>query len=158
MKKSIGALILIVTAAVLGACNGNNTVNAPPGSGSNCGGPPSSNKLEVLYPIPGATGAPATLSNIYVATKGALPPSNLFNFYIVASNGTSTFTSQFFGVNPSKIPSPSATPSYSGATYYASSIPPSYPVSPATTYNVYWNDGGTGCTPHVLVSNFTTAQ
>ena len=157
MNKSIGALFLIAIAGALVACNGN-TVTTPPGTGSNCGGPPASNKLQVLYPIPSSSNAPATLSNIYVSTKGTLPPNNLYNLYLVGSNGGSTFTSQFFGVNPSKIPTPHATPSYSNPTYYATSLPPSFPVSPSTTYNIYWNDGGTGCTPHVLVSTFTTAQ
>ncbi len=156
MKTSIGAIFAAAAAAgLLVGCNGNN-VSTPPGTGQNCGGPPSSNQLEVLYPIPNSKKAPANLGNIYVATKGALPPSNLFNFYLVQENGGSTFTGTFATISQSQIPNPHAKPTYSNPTYYASSLPPSYVIGPNQTVNLYWNDGGTGCTPHVLVSTFTT--
>jgi hypothetical protein len=159
MKKSIGALLVLFAAGTLAACNGNNSISAPPGTGTNCGGPPSSNQLEVLYPIPNSTSAPQSFSNIYVSTKGKLPPSNSFNFYMVQSNGNSTFTSVFFGASASQIPSPHAKPSYSNPTYYATSIPPSYPIiGPSQAVSLFWNDGGTGCTPHFLVSSFTTSS
>ena len=157
MKKSTSALFALFTvASLLAACNGNNNNNNPPGSGSNCGGPPASNQLEVLYPIPGSKSAPPGLGNVYVSTKGQLPPSNSFNFFLVQSNGGSTFTSPFFGVSQSQIPSPHATPSYSNPVYYASSLPTSYFIGPSQAVSLFWNDGGTGCTPHVLVSTFKT--
>jgi hypothetical protein len=158
MKKSTSALFALFTvASLLAACNGgNNAVNNPPGTGSNCGGPPAANQLEVLYPIPGSKKAPPGLGNIYVSTKGQLPPSNGFNFFLVQSNGGSTFTSPFFGISKSQIPTPHATPSYSNPVYYASSLPGSYFIGPSQAVSLFWNDSGTGCTPHVVVSSFHT--
>ncbi|HZV77827.1 MAG TPA: hypothetical protein VFF63_08735 [Candidatus Babeliales bacterium] len=157
MKKTIGALFISLAAAgFLAACNSGSSSSAPPGTGTNCGGPP--NQLEVLYPIPGTTSAPAALGNIYVSTSGSLPPSNSFDFFLVQENGGSTFTSTFFGISKSQIPLPHASPSYPNAVYYASSLPSSYFIGPAQAVSLYWNDGGTGCTPHVLVSSFSTVQ
>ncbi len=156
MKKSIGALVaLLSVAGALAACNSNGGGGStPPGVGTNCGGPP--NQLEVLYPIPNTKKAPVALANVYVATKGQLPSNNSFNFYLVQSNGVSTFTSLFYGISKSQIPSPHATPSYSNAIYYASALPPSYVIGPNQAVSLLWNDGGTGCTPHTLVSSFST--
>ena len=156
MKKSIGILFALVAAAgTLAACN-SSTVggSSSSGGGGNCGGPP--NQLQVLYPIPNTKKAPPALANIYVSTKGQLPPSNSFNFYLVQSNGFSTFTSILFGINKAQIPSPHATPSYNGAVYYASSLPSSYVIGPNQSVALLWNDGGTGCTPHTQVSSFAT--
>ncbi|MBV8196912.1 MAG: hypothetical protein JO263_02145 [Candidatus Eremiobacteraeota bacterium] len=162
MKYSIGALALSTAAMLLAGCNGANSGSTPPGTGTNCGGPPSANQLEVLYPIPGSKSAPPNLLNVYVSTKGALPPSNSFDFFLTQSNGKSTFTGLFAAVSPSQIPSPHKSPSYANPTYYASAVAgPSgsgYIIGPAQAVNLYWNDGGTGCTPHFLVSSFKTQQ
>ncbi len=72
------------------------------------------------------------------------------------SNGSSTFTSPFFGISESKIPTPHAKPSYSNPIYYASSLPSSYYIGPSQSVAVLWNDGGTGCNPHVQISSFKT--
>lgn len=154
MKNSIGVLFAILAGAgLLAACN-NGTIAAPPGTGSNCGGPP--NQLQVLYPAPGAKNVSGALGNIFVSTKGNLPPNNQFNFFLSQSNGSSTFTSLFQGTSASQIPTPHATPSYSNPTYYVTSLPASYIIGPSQSVNIYWNDGGTGCTPHFLVSTFNT--
>jgi hypothetical protein len=159
MNKSIGTLLGLLTAAgLLAACTNYNNNVAPIGTGSNCGGPPSANQLEVLFPKPNARRAPATLGNIYVSTKGQLPPSNSFNFLLVQSNGAQTFTSVFFGINKGQIPSPHATPSYANPIYYATSLPSGYFIGPSQTVNLIWNDGGTGCTPHSLVASFKTSN
>ncbi|MGB8909325.1 MAG: hypothetical protein WCC84_11315 [Candidatus Cybelea sp.] len=161
MKKPFGALFALFAAAgALAACNGGNSNPAPPpGTGSNCSGPP--NQLEVLYPIPGTRKASPTVANVYVATKGQLPPSNSYNFFLTQSNGASTFTGLFSGISKSQIPNPHATPSYSGAVYYASAIAgpygSSYVVGPRQSVSLIWNIAGSGCTPHFLVSSFATS-
>jgi hypothetical protein len=162
MKKSIGALfVLLAAAGLLAACNGNNGIPGPSPTSSpsgNCGGPP--NQLEVLFPIPGTRKAPPALGNIYVSTKGPLPPSNSFDFYLAQSNGSSTFTGTFTAIGESLIPTPHATPSYSGPTYYASAIAgpygSSYLIGPDQAVSLFWNDGGVNCIPHFLVSSFRT--
>jgi hypothetical protein len=163
MKKSIGALfVLTMAAATLAACNGGNVYGPSPsptsGPSGNCGGPP--NQLEVLFPIPGTHKAPIALGNVYVSTKGTLPPSNSFDFYLTQSNGSSTFTGPFTGISKSQIPSPHASPSYPGAVYYASAIAgpygSSYIIGPDQAVSLLWNDGGRNCVPHFLVSSFST--
>lgn len=157
MKKSIGALFAILAAAgILAACNSGNNITVPPGTGTNCGGPPSNNQLEVLYPAPGSKVSPL-LQNIFVSTKGQLPSNNQFNFFVVAGS-TSFFSSLFQGTSAKQIPKPHATPSYSNPIYYVASLPPSVPLGTNQTVNLYWNDGGTGCSPHFLVSTFRTSK
>ncbi len=160
MKSSIAAFAALFAAAVaLAACNGSNNVTTPPGSGTNCGGPP--NHMEVLRPIPNSKNVPGALGNIYVSTNGQLPPSNSFNFFLATSSGNSWFTGPFVGISAKQIPTPRATPSYPNAIYYASSVTGpsgSYSIGPAQVVNLFWNDGGTGCTPHFLVSAFKTAK
>ncbi len=155
MNKSLGALsATLIAATLLSACNGGNGPGPAPAPTGNCGGPP--NQLEVLYPIPNSKHAPPALGNIYVSTKGALAPNNSFNFFLVQSNGGSTFTGTFAQISKSQIPTPHANPTYSNPVYYASSLPPSYIIGPGQAVSLFWNDGGTNCNPHFLVSSFTT--
>jgi hypothetical protein len=161
MNKSIGALFLLFIGGVLAACNSTgNSGTVPPGTGTNCGGPPSANQLEVLYPKPNSHNAPVALGNVYVSTKGQLPPSNQFNFFLTQSNGSQTFTGVFRGINASQVPPASAKPSYSNPTYYASAIAgpygSGYTIGPDQTVTLLWNDGGTGCTPKFPVVTFRT--
>lgn len=159
MKKSIGGLIVLLS-AVLSACNGNSGIGAPPsGTGSNCGGPPSANQVEVLYPKPGSRNAPSSLSTIFVSTKGQLPPNSQYNLALAVSNG-SVFgnvigTSIFFGTSKSKVPTPHATPSYPNATYYATSLGPSIILGPHNSVSVLWSIAN-GCTPRFQISSFKT--
>jgi hypothetical protein len=163
MKKSIGVLFALVAAAgTLAACNGGNAIGSGPsptsGPTGNCGGPP--NSLEVIYPIPGTRKAPPALANIYVATKGTLPPSNQFDFYLAQSSGASTFTGPFTPISSSQVPTPHANPGFSNPTYYASAIAgpygSSYVIGPDQAVSLLWNNGGVNCTPHFLVASFHT--
>lgn len=155
MKKSIGALLLIL-AGVLAACNGSNGSNTPPsGSGSNCGGPPSANQVQVLYPEPGATNVPPGIGAIYISSKGQLPSGNQYNLALVTSPSVQIGTSLFVGVSASKIPTPHATPSYSNPTYYASSLGPSVVLGPNLSVSVFWSIAN-ACTPRTQISSFTT--
>ncbi len=163
MKNSIGAFsALFAVASLLAACNGNGALGPGPSPTSspsgNCGGPP--NQLEVLYPIPGSRKAPPALANIYVSTKGPLPPSNQFNFYLSQSNGNATFTGLFAAINGSQLPPNHAKPTYPNPTYYASAIAgpsgSSYIIGPDQAVSLLWNDGGRNCIPHFLVASFKT--
>jgi hypothetical protein len=165
MKKSIGALFALAFAAgLLAACNGSNGFTSGPSPtaspSGNCGGPPSN--LEVLYPIPNSRNAPPSLGNIYVATNGALPPSNSFDFYLSQSDGSATFTGPFTGISESQIPTPHAKPSYPSPVYYASAIAgqygSSYIIGPDQAVVLLWNDGGRNCIPHFQVSAFRTKR
>lgn len=163
MKRSIGALLVFLTAGLLTACSGNGVFGPGPGPtpappSGNCGGPP--NQLEVVYPIPGSRNAPPSLANVYVSTKGPLPGSNQFDFFLSQSNGSSTFTGPFTPINASQIPTPHAKPPYSNPTWYASAIAgpygSSYIIGPHQSVALFWNDGGRNCTPHTQVASFRT--
>ena len=169
MRKPKGVLLiaLLSVAAALAACNGANNGGFPgpsPTSGpmGNCGGPPSSNQLEVLFPVPNSKNAPPGIANIYVSTKGQLPPSNLFDFLLAESNGGSTFTGPFTGINKSQLPPGHKDPTYSNAVYYASAIAgpsgSSFPIGPNVGVSLFWNDGGRNCIPHFLVASFRTKK
>lgn len=146
---------LCSAAVVFAACNSNGNVSTPAGVGTYCGPPP--NKLEVLYPKPGARNVNPAIGNFYVSTSGLLPPSNNFDFAVAQSNGAQTLTSNFFQIKASQVPTPHPSPSYPNAVYYATSVqPPSYIIGPDQSVSLLWNDGGTGCTPHYLVSSFKT--
>jgi hypothetical protein len=163
MKKAMGIILPLCAAGVLAACNGN-TYGAGPsptsGPSGNCGGPPSVNQLEMVYPIPNSKKAPPALANIYVATKGSLPPSNQFDFFLAQSNGGSTFTGPFTPINESQVPTPHAKPSYANPTWYASAIAgpygSSYIIGPGQSVVLLWNNGGVNCTPHFQVAAFET--
>jgi hypothetical protein len=103
---------------------------------------------------------PPGLGNIYISTKGQLPSSNQFNFFLSQSNGSSTFTGLFAGISESQIPTPHAKPSYSNPIYYASAIAgpygSSYIIGPSQSVSLFWNDGGRNCAPHFLVTSFRT--
>ncbi len=164
MTKSVGALLVLFAAGIVAGCNGNN--NGLPGPGptqapsGNCGSPPSANQLEVLFPIPNSKNAPVGLNNVYVSTKGQLPPSNQFDFFLTQSNGGQTFTGPFAVISESQIPTPHKKPTYSNPVYYATAIAgPSgsnYTIGPDQAVSLLWNDGGRNCTPHTLVSSFRT--
>ncbi|MGA8534060.1 MAG: hypothetical protein WB615_08130 [Candidatus Tumulicola sp.] len=153
MQKSIGILFATaLTAGLMAGCSNSNGNNNN-GFGTNCGGPP--NGFQILYPRNNAGKVPPNNANaIYVAAKPALVVGNSYNFFVVQSNGNQQFTSQFATYNGS-IPSPHNTP-VAGSTVYVT-YPPN-PIGPLQSANLYWNDGGTGCTPNVIVSSFTTGQ
>jgi hypothetical protein len=154
MKHSIGALFAFATSAsLLTACGSGNT-SFPPGTGNNCGLPPI--QLEVLYPIPDSRRAPGNLRKVYVATNGALPNYNSYNFYLVRSNGSNTATSPLFGSSKSELPTRHAKPTFANAVYYASSIPSGFRIGRSQSVKLLWNIPGSGCTPHSAVSSFRT--
>jgi hypothetical protein len=162
MKKATGALfVLFAAASVLAACNSSGYSPGPsPTStpGGSCGGP--AKQMEMLYPIPGARNVSPSLPAVYVATNGALPPSNSFNLFLSQTNGSSTYTGPFTPVSPSQIPTPRATPNYPNAHFYGTAIAgpygSSYIIGPDQSVVLLWNDGGTNCVPRNEVGSFKT--
>jgi hypothetical protein len=156
MKKSIGLIFATAIAAgLLAGCNNGSSSNNN-GFGTNCGGPP--NGFQILYPKNGATRVPPVNANsIYVAANPALVVGNSYNFFVVQSNGNQQFSGGFTRLSGSyTIPNPHNTPT-PGSTVYLANINVS-PIGPLQTVNLYWNDGGTGCTPNVIVDSYTTSQ
>jgi hypothetical protein len=146
---SYSSAAAIAAILLLTACN-NNSNNNNNGFGTNCGGPPSG--FQLLHPINGSSKVNPAIPGIFVATSGALPIGNQYNFLLVQSSGAQQFTSTFAHYSGA-IPSPHASPP-PGSTIYETVIP--QPIGPLQSSNLYWNDGGTGCTPNVIVGSFTT--
>ncbi|HEY3675489.1 MAG TPA: hypothetical protein VGK84_05815 [Candidatus Tumulicola sp.] len=140
---AVAALLLLT------ACNGNSSNNNN-GFGTNCGGPVQN--MQLIHPINGASKVNPAIQAIFVSTSGALAIGNQYNFLIVQSSGAQQFTSTFARYTGT-IPSPHSSPP-PGSTIYETVIP--QPIGPLQSSNLYWNDGGTGCTPNVIVGSFTT--
>jgi predicted small secreted protein len=152
MKKSIGFLFTAMLAAgLLAGCNSNNSTT-PPGVGTNCGNPPAG--FQVLYPRPNAGAIGPNVGGVYVAANPALPVGNSYDFFVVQTNGFTQHTSPFATYN-GPIPTPHKSPP-PGSTVYVTQF--LYPIGPLQGVNLYWNDGGTACTPNVIVSSFSTTQ
>ncbi len=154
MKKSLAFLFAAaLTTALTAGCNSNNNNNNN-GFGTNCGAPPKG--FQILYPRNNAGRVPPNNANaIYVAANPPLVSGNSYNLFIVQSNGNTQFTSTF-ATYTGPIPSPHNSPA-PGSTVYLSNVNVS-PIGPSQSVNVFWNNGGTGCTPNVIVSSFTTSQ
>jgi len=155
MKTTIGFVFSVIAAAgLLAGCSNGNNNGTPPGTGSNCGNPPPG--FQVLYPRNGAPRIPSNNANaVYAAAKPALVVGNSYDFFAVQSSGFTQYTSTFATTSLSNVPNPHASPA-PGATIYVTQMP--YPVGPLQTVQLFWNDGGTGCNPNVLVSSYSTGQ
>lgn len=153
MKKSIGLLFTASLVVALAAGCNSNSNNNNNGIGTNCGTPP--NGFQILYPEPNAPRIPPNNANaIYVAAKPALVSGNSYNFFVVQSSGNQQYSGNFATYN-GPIPNPHESPA-AGSTIYVAYLPS--PIGPLQSVNLYWNDGGTGCTPNAIVSSYTTGQ
>jgi hypothetical protein len=146
---SFSSAAAIAAMLLLTACN-NNSSSSNNGFGQNCGVPV--NNLQVLHPINGASRVNPAIGGIFVAANPALPVGNQYNFLIVQSSGAQQYTSTFAHYTGA-IPKPYTSPP-PGSTIYETYIP--QPIGPLQSVNLYWNNGGTGCTPNAIVSAFTT--
>ena len=116
-------LLLVPTLALLLAgCGGGGGSSAPATPTAPCVSPVT---VQVLYPQPGATAVPATLTTIYVATSAAFP-SDSNNAWDLELVGPPTyggqFTSQFSASTASALPVGSATPSMANPQYYSTAL------------------------------------
>jgi hypothetical protein len=153
MKKALFSLFAsIVAAGALAACNSGGS-SSTPGTGTNCGGPPTT--FQMIYPVPNSSGAPSGIQQLYFASSKALPSGSSYGFYIFGPAGqVGLFSSQYAQISLSQIPTPRATPSFSNPVYYAANYAP-YTLQSGSTYNVYWNDLGSGCSPNVQITGGT---
>ena len=153
MKKALGFIFAgLLSAGLLAGCNGSSS-NSNNGFGTNCGKPPPG--FQILYPRNNAPRVPPNNATaVYVAAKPPLVIGNSYNFLPVTSAGAQPYSSTFATYNGS-IPAPHNTPAPGSTVYITQFL---YPIAPLTSVQLYWNDGGTGCTPNFLVSSFTTGQ
>ncbi len=151
-------LLAPTLALLLAACNGGGGSSTPTPT-TPCVAPVT---VQVLYPQPGATAVPSTLSAIYVATSGAFPSdnNNAWDTVIVGPPAYGTqFTGQFSATTASALPAGSASPTIANPQYYATTL--SSTLATGSGYSVYINNlndancyaVGTGAS---AISNFST--
>lgn len=142
--------VLMAGAFALAGCSGGGGGYAPSGPGSCL----FSGVTQLVYPIPGSTSVPDAFGQVVFAT------SQLFSYsYDVlintdpnpnhAASGTAAF---FQRIDPSQVPSPSATPTISNPYYESASFSGSFPHA---TYYLFFNDSAVPCTA-VSAGSFTT--
>ena len=156
--RHVGALALGMALFGLAACNGGGPASTPAPT-KPCVSPVT---VQVLYPQPGATAVPATLTTIYVATSAAFP-SDSNNAWDTELVGPPTygvqFTAQFTATTASALPAGSATPSMANPLYYSTTL--SNALVTGSGFSIYINNlndaacyaVGTGAT---ALSSFST--
>lgn len=121
----------------------------------------------LVYPAPGSTANPTSLSQVVIATSGTLPAqwqSGAGWDIDLVYAATGTYPGQVFGAEfasaAAPFPTPNATPSFSSPTYWGSSI--SYasnantPLPPGTTITATLNNLNSSCYPGVAIGSFST--
>jgi len=145
---------LATCALALAACGGGSPGITNPTPGPTCS---PGTTVQMIYPIPGATGVPDNPQQIVFAVGTAL--STNWNLYISnASNGNGTVSGQtpaaFQTISASQVPSPSATPSFANPVYQSVTL--STGLSPSgSTWWVWVNNTSGNCTPMGPVGSFT---
>ncbi len=142
--------LALVAATALGlglaACNNGSNNSFNPG---NCT-PPGTTVM--VYPIPGATGVPASTQTIYVASVSSALANGNYGTAIAPPNGLPVYNGgNFVRVSPSAVPKPAASPSFANPFYYSSNVGG---LSGGSTYSIGFNQNVT-CIPTNLGA-FTT--
>jgi len=135
------------------ACGGNPSV-ANPTPGPTCG--PTSVSAQLVYPVPGATAVPDTITQIVIATSPALP-SNSYNLSLSGSNGFGSQTANYLvQIAANQVPPGSASVSFANPSYMSVQLVSAFPsAQPITTIAI--NNPLSNCTPLTIPgASFTT--
>jgi hypothetical protein len=140
VRPTAAAFALLVGAASLAACNGNNS--STPGG---CGAP--SGKVALVYPAPNATGIPDNFPGVIFGASVGLGGN-----YQALLQPTTLPLGNFIGLGTvvtwsQPLPTPYQTPSFSNPLYQISSFAGQNPLSSGTTYEIFLNDSGSNCNP-----------
>lgn len=152
LRLLLGALV-VAAAAALAACNGNDGYTyVAPTPGPTCS---PGVAVQMIYPIPGATGVPDNPQQFVFAVASPLP--NNWNAYLNTSNSYQGGAYTIAGMETiaaSQVPSPSATPSFSNPSYQSITLSAGF-TSGQTIY-VWLNNQATSCRPLGPLGSFTT--
>jgi hypothetical protein len=143
---------LATCAVAFAACGGGGNTISNPTPGPTCS---PGTTVQMIYPIPGATGVPDSPQQIVFAVGTAL--SSSWDAYIAPnSNGNNGgYTNPVQTITAAQVPSPSATPSFANPIYQSVTLSGSLAPPTATTWYVWINDLGGNCTPMGPVGSFT---
>jgi hypothetical protein len=153
--RNLFILSALATCAVaFAACGGGSPGITNPTPGPTCA---PGTTVQMIYPIPGATGVPDAPQQIVFAVGTALPTT--WNAYLSNSssgNGTAGgYTNPLQTITASQVPSPSATPSFANPVYQSVTLGGSL-TPPTTTWYVWINNYTGNCTPLGPLGSFTT--
>jgi hypothetical protein len=141
---------IALCAVVFAACGGGATV-AEPTPGPTCS---PGETVQMVYPIPGATGVPDNPQQFVFVVATPLPTYNAyFNNANTLSGSVATYA-HMNTVTPAQVPSPAASPAIPNPVYQSVTLP--YGFSPGVTIYVWVNDTSSNCTPLGPLGSFTT--
>jgi hypothetical protein len=143
---------LALCALTFAACGGNGNTFTNPTPGPTCS---PNTTVQLIYPIPGATGVPDAPQQIVFAVATPLP--SIWDAYIAPSSTGSNggYTSGLQTIPATSIPSPHATPSFANAVYQSVTIGGSLAPPTGTTWYVWINDTAGNCAPLGPLGSFT---
>jgi hypothetical protein len=151
LRNFFVASALATCAIALAACGNDYTTSAPtPGPTCSPG-----TTVQMIYPIPGATGVPDNPQQFVFAVASPLP--NTWNAYVNNSsslNGGAYTIAGMQTIQASQIPSPAATPSFSNPVYQSITLAEGF--NSGVTIYVWLNNTNTNCTPAGPLGSFTT--
>lgn len=150
LRNLFVASALAMCAVAFAACGGGSPGITNPTPGPTCS---PGTTVQMIYPIPGATGVPDAPQQIVFAVGTAL--SSNWDVYLAPnSNGNAGGYTNPLETITSGIPSPSATPSFANPVYQSVTVPSLAPPSGATWY-VWINNTAGNCTPMGPLGSFT---
>jgi hypothetical protein len=142
---------LAICAVAFAACGGGSS-NVTPTPGPTCS---PGTSVQMIYPIPGATGVPDAPQQIVFAVGTALS-SNWDAYLAPSSNGSNGgYTNSVQTITASQIPSPSAKPSFANPVYQSVTLSGSLAPPTGATWYVWINDLSGNCTPMGPLGSFT---
>jgi hypothetical protein len=144
---------LAACAIALAACNSNNPYTyTPPSPGPTCS---PGESVQMVYPIPGATGVPDSPQQLVFAVASPLP--NNWNAFLNNADSYSNGAYTVAGMQTiaaSQVPSPAASPAIAKPVYQ--SIVLTNGFSSGVTVYVWLNNASSTCTPLGPLGSFTT--
>ncbi len=150
LRRLFVGLGLSLCAVVFAACGGGATVLEPT-PGPTCS---PSETVQMVYPIPGATGVPDNPQQFVFVVAAPLPTYNaIFNSVNSLSGGFATYATMAT-ITPGQVPSPAATPAIANPVYQSITLPRGLSPSGSTWY-VWVNDTTSNCTPLGPLGSFT---
>ena len=138
-------------ALAFAACGGSGTTVATPTLGPTCS---PGETVQMVYPIPGATGVPDNPQQFVFVVSTPLPTYNAyFNNANTLDGAVATFATMNT-ITPGQVPSPAASPAIPNPVYQSIALPRGF-TSGQTIY-VWVNDSTRNCTPLGPLGSFTT--
>jgi hypothetical protein len=135
IRPAAALFALLSAAGTLAACAGSN--NGPP----DCGAP--SGPVELVYPLPGATGVPDTFPGVIFASTNGLPST--YEAILQEAGATLQVPQLKVKPAPSPLPTPYLQPYFQNPVFQVSG--PTIVLAAGTKYRIYLNDANSDCNP-----------